>query len=200
MRTRKGCREKGEWKASVSPHFTSWALLLLPKSFLGVYKAFSCDVIASMFEGKNNTFSLPWEIKSFFHAKLFHCFSLQHGRRENEDGNNGSNKTIPFSKRIVSLVIQTVSIFATFPLTSAPLPERKDWVYYFKCCLLIFDKSMEIEQLKSWRQKKCSFNSDIHVWVLSCLINLIFWPTLPSPSIVPGNLRKTFEDGDVGKQ
>ena len=28
-----------------------------------VYRAFSCDVIATMLEGKNNTFSLPWEKK-----------------------------------------------------------------------------------------------------------------------------------------
>ena len=30
------------------------------------YRAFSCDVIAAMLEGKDNTFSLPWEIRSVF--------------------------------------------------------------------------------------------------------------------------------------
>ena len=38
-------------------------------------RAFSCDIIVAMLEGKNNTFSLPWEIKIYFYAKLFHCFS-----------------------------------------------------------------------------------------------------------------------------
>ena len=36
------------------------------------FRAFSCYVIATMLEGKNNTFCLPW---IYFHAKLFHCFS-----------------------------------------------------------------------------------------------------------------------------
>ena len=40
-----------------------------------MYRAFSCYVIAAMSEGKNNTFSLLWEIRLYFHAKLFHCFS-----------------------------------------------------------------------------------------------------------------------------
>ena len=34
-------------------------------------RAFSCDVIAAMLEGKNNTFSLPWEIRSIFTQNCF---------------------------------------------------------------------------------------------------------------------------------
>ena len=34
-----------------------------------------CDVISAMLEGKNNTFSLPWEIRSIFMQNCFHCFS-----------------------------------------------------------------------------------------------------------------------------
>ena len=48
-----------------------------------LYRAFSCDVIAAMLEGKNNTFSLPWEIRSIFVQNCFIVSDLQHGRREN---------------------------------------------------------------------------------------------------------------------
>ena len=46
-------------------------------------RAFSCDVIAAMLEGKNNTFSLPWEVRSIFMQNCFIVSDLQHGRREN---------------------------------------------------------------------------------------------------------------------
>ena len=36
-----------------------------------------------MLEGKNNTFSLPWEIRSIFMQNCFIVSALQHGRREN---------------------------------------------------------------------------------------------------------------------
>ena len=48
-----------------------------------IYRAFSCDVIAAMLEGKNNTFSLLWEIRSIFMQNCFIVSALQHGRREN---------------------------------------------------------------------------------------------------------------------
>ena len=47
------------------------------------YRAFSCYVTAAMLEGKNNTFSLPWEISSIFMQNCFIVSALQHGRREN---------------------------------------------------------------------------------------------------------------------
>ena len=47
------------------------------------FRAFSCDVIAAMLEDKNNTFSLPWEIRSIFMQNCFIVSALQHGRREN---------------------------------------------------------------------------------------------------------------------
>ena len=43
------------------------------------YRAFSCDVIAAMLEGKNNTFSLLWEIRSIFKQNCFIVSALQHG-------------------------------------------------------------------------------------------------------------------------
>ena len=46
-------------------------------------RAFSCDVIANRLEGKNNTFSLPWEVRSIFMQNCFIVSALQHGRREN---------------------------------------------------------------------------------------------------------------------
>ena len=46
-------------------------------------RAFSCDLIAAMLEGKNNTFSLPWEIRSIFMQNCFIVSALQHGCREN---------------------------------------------------------------------------------------------------------------------
>ena len=39
--------------------------------FKTCYRAFSCDVIAAMLEGKNNTFSLPWEIRCIFMQNCF---------------------------------------------------------------------------------------------------------------------------------
>ena len=48
-----------------------------------VERAFSCDVIAAMLEGKNNTFSLLWEIRSIFMQNCFIVSALQHGCREN---------------------------------------------------------------------------------------------------------------------
>ena len=36
-----------------------------------------------MLEGKNNIFSLPWEIRSIFMQNCFIVSALQHGRREN---------------------------------------------------------------------------------------------------------------------
>ena len=48
-----------------------------------VLEATSRDVIAAMLEGKNNTFSLPWEIRSIFMQNCFIVSALQHGRREN---------------------------------------------------------------------------------------------------------------------
>ena len=54
------------------------------KRFLSFYRAFSCDVIATMLElGKNNTFSLPWEIRFIFMQNCFIVSALEHGRREN---------------------------------------------------------------------------------------------------------------------
>ena len=41
------------------------------------------NVIAAMLEGKNNAFSLPWEIRSIFMQNCFIVSALQHGRREN---------------------------------------------------------------------------------------------------------------------
>ena len=49
----------------------------------GRREAFACDVIAVMLEGKNNTFSLPWEIRSIFMQNCFIVLALQHGCREN---------------------------------------------------------------------------------------------------------------------
>ena len=46
-------------------------------------RAFSCDVITAMLEGKNNTFSLLWEIWSIFMQNCFIVSALQHGPREN---------------------------------------------------------------------------------------------------------------------
>ena len=45
----------------------------------GADRAFSCDVIVAMLEGKNNTFSLPWEITSIFMQNCFIVSALQHG-------------------------------------------------------------------------------------------------------------------------
>ena len=45
-------------------------------------RAFSCDVIANRLEGKNNTFSLLWEVRSIFMQNCFIVSALQHGRRE----------------------------------------------------------------------------------------------------------------------
>ena len=45
-------------------------------------RAFSCYVIATMLEGKNNTFSL-WEIRSIFMQNCFIVSALQHGCHEN---------------------------------------------------------------------------------------------------------------------
>ena len=44
-------------------------------------RAFSCDVIATMMEGKDNTFSLPsaWEIRSIFMQNCFIVSALQRG-------------------------------------------------------------------------------------------------------------------------
>ena len=50
---------------------------------LSLYRAFSYNVIAAMLEGKNNTFSLPWEIRSIFMQNCFIVSALPHGRREN---------------------------------------------------------------------------------------------------------------------
>ena len=36
-----------------------------------------------MLEGKNNTFSLPWEIRSIFMQNCFIVSAFQHGHREN---------------------------------------------------------------------------------------------------------------------
>ena len=47
-----------------------------------LHLAFSCDVIAAMLEGKNNTLSLPWEKRSIFVQNCFIASALQHGRRE----------------------------------------------------------------------------------------------------------------------
>ena len=47
------------------------------------YRALSCYVIAAMLEGKNNTFSLLWEIRSIFMQNCFIVSALQHGCREN---------------------------------------------------------------------------------------------------------------------
>ena len=48
------------------------------------HRAFSCDVSAAMLEGKNNTFSLPWEIRFIFMQNCFIVSALQQysGRRE----------------------------------------------------------------------------------------------------------------------
>ena len=58
------------------------ALFALLEQMQRVYRAFSCEVNAAMLEGKNNTFSLPWGIRSIF---IQNCFivSAQHGCREN---------------------------------------------------------------------------------------------------------------------
>ena len=48
-----------------------------------IYRAFSSDVVAAMLEGKNNTFSLLWEIWSIFMQNCFIVSDLQHGHREN---------------------------------------------------------------------------------------------------------------------
>ena len=48
-----------------------------------LYRAFSCYIIAAMLEGKNNTFSLLWEIRSIFMQNCFIVSALQHGCREN---------------------------------------------------------------------------------------------------------------------
>ena len=45
----------------------AWTQLSCACEFTGLvvwYRSFSCDVIAAMLEGKNNTFSLLWEIRS----------------------------------------------------------------------------------------------------------------------------------------
>ena len=44
----------------------------------GEYRAFSCDVIPALLEGKNNTFSLLWEIRSIFMQNSFIVSALQH--------------------------------------------------------------------------------------------------------------------------
>ena len=46
-------------------------------------RAFSCDVIAAMLEGKHSTFSLPWEIRSIFMQNCFIVSALHRGCREN---------------------------------------------------------------------------------------------------------------------
>ena len=48
-----------------------------------LYRELSCDVIGARLEGKNNTFSLPWEMRSIFMQNCFTVSALQHGRREN---------------------------------------------------------------------------------------------------------------------
>ena len=47
------------------------------------YRAFSRDVIAAMLEGKNNAFSLLWEVRSIFMQNCFIVSALQHGCHEN---------------------------------------------------------------------------------------------------------------------
>ena len=51
--------------------------------YVCLYRAFSCDVIAAILKGKNNTFSLPWEIRSTFMPNCFIFLALRHGRCEN---------------------------------------------------------------------------------------------------------------------
>ena len=46
--------------------------------FKTCYRAFSCDVIAAMLEGKNDTFSLPWEMRSVFMQNCFIVSDYQH--------------------------------------------------------------------------------------------------------------------------
>ena len=49
-----------------------------------------------MLEGKNNAFSLPWEIRSIFMPKYFIVSALQHGRRADqadEERGEGWSKT-----------------------------------------------------------------------------------------------------------
>ena len=58
------------------------AFFTLPYYYLRHNRAFSCDLIDAMLEGKNNTFSLPWEIRSIFMENCFIVSALQHGRRE----------------------------------------------------------------------------------------------------------------------
>ena len=41
------------------------------------YRAFSCDVIAAMLDGKNNAFSLLWEIRSIFMQNCFIVSALR---------------------------------------------------------------------------------------------------------------------------
>ena len=48
-----------------------------------IYRAFSCDIIAAILEGKDNTFSLPWEIRSIFMQNCFIVSALQRGCLEN---------------------------------------------------------------------------------------------------------------------
>ena len=58
--------------------FECWEL----RNFIFPNRVFSCDVIAAMLEGKNNTISLPWEIRSIFMQNRFIVSTLQRGRRE----------------------------------------------------------------------------------------------------------------------
>ena len=52
--------------------------------YVTLYRAFSCDVIAAMPEGQNNTFSPLWEIRlAIFMQNSCIVSALQHGRREN---------------------------------------------------------------------------------------------------------------------
>ena len=67
-------------------------------------RAFSCDIIATMLEGKNNTFSLLWEIRSIF---MQNCLLFQ-------PSNMAAMKTLYRNKSIWAKLIESNLVICHF--------------------------------------------------------------------------------------
>ena len=64
-----------------------------------------------MLEGKNNTFSLFWEIRSIFMQNCFIVSALQHGRRENPLKGENSTKCIVLANKLLKrMLIETSNL------------------------------------------------------------------------------------------
>ena len=101
-----------------------------------LYRVFSCDVIAAILEGKNNTFPLPWEIRSIFMQNCFLVSALQHGRRENPLYSN----RFTFSPILVSLICEYPVFFVVVVVV----------VLLFFCLLELIRKRLTMSKWPKW--------------------------------------------------